>query len=172
MHRSRPMARSLALPALLSIAALIVPMLFGCTNAGDNGRPCFLVKRDPADTNPDDGVDRVRVTEGEIGQGTDFISFSATECEDLVCVREAGTAASGNPSTEAVGKCSRPCVGEGAECPSAVSDLTLSCRALLLDVETLSKVRQADPVRFESAFGGTTSPFFCVADRAATTTGQ
>ncbi len=160
------MARPLALPPLLLIAALVAPSLVGCTNAGDNGRPCFLVKGDPADTDPSDGIDRIRITEGEIGQGTDFISFAATECEDLVCVREAGTEATGNPSAEAVGKCSRPCAGEGAECPSAVDNLTLSCRALLLDTETLSKVRQADPERFEAAFGGTTSPFFCVADRS------
>jgi hypothetical protein len=161
------MVRRLTLPALLSLSALLAPLLSGCTNAGDNGRPCFLVKRDPADTDPSDGVDRVRITEGEIGQGTDFISFSATECEDLVCVREAGTETTGNPAAEAVGKCSRPCAGEGAECPSAVENLTLSCRALLLDTDTLSKVRQADPDRFENAFGGTTSPFFCVADRVA-----
>ncbi|HZH03112.1 MAG TPA: adventurous gliding motility lipoprotein CglC [Myxococcaceae bacterium] len=157
------MIRSILLPALM--LGLATPVLIGCTNAGDNGKPCQLVKRDPEDTDPSDGIRRVRIREEEIEAGTDFISFAAVDCEDLVCVRESTAPLTGNPLAEVQGKCSRPCV-EGTECPSAQDGVTLSCKALLLDEQTLADIEKADKVRFENAFGSTKSPFFCVADPA------
>ncbi len=165
----------LALPALLWIAACGVPT--------DLGRPCVLVKRAAATTLPDGGVVAAAdggtafITEGEIQAGKDFISFGATECEDLVCVRDSTTErpANAKDTDPANGYCSKPCAqGSTRSCPAADpahdknAALRLTCRPLLLDTETLALICQ-DKATCDRYFGGTTSPYFCARGTPAAT---
>lgn len=140
-------------------------VLCACPVRTDLGTPCTLVKRNP------DGGNPISMREGEIpdgGRNTDFISFGATECEDLVCVRDGNLPLSGRPETTAVGYCSRSCVPTSSiGCPAKDShddkDPTkkLSCRSLLLDEQTLAFLRTNDPSKYHQYFGESTSPFFC-----------
>ncbi|MFN0062279.1 MAG: adventurous gliding motility lipoprotein CglC [Myxococcaceae bacterium] len=169
------------IPGRLAVFVLAVLPLSGCALVTDLGIYCQLVKRNPADTNPADGIDAIAVTQGELPNTgadpesrTDFVSFGATGCENLVCVRNAefeesvedGLAiGAGQP---AFGVCSVACVpGNADSCRSGDSSVDndprkrLTCRALVLDEDTLGRIRQADPERYERYFGNNTSPYFC-----------
>lgn len=138
---------------------LVLLLLAACTTPTDYGQPCKLVKRGP-DGKP------VPIATGEIkvGAGKDFISFGATDCENLVCVIDTDAPAGTNPNAPAVGYCSNRCQ-QGTECPSGdpADDLDpkkkLRCRALVLDEETLRSVN----------IGDLKSPYFCA--RGAVTDG-
>jgi hypothetical protein len=129
------------------------------------GVPCNLVRRNP------DGGASLLIREGEIpdgGRTVDFISFGATECEDLVCVRDGNVPFTGQPQAPAVGYCSRACVpGSSIGCPAKDSAddnnpaKKLTCRSLILDETTLALLRSTDPAKFHQYFGETTSPYFC-----------
>jgi hypothetical protein len=149
---------------LAVIAALL--MLGGCAVKTDLGSPCFLVR----------GVDggagqpkiSVRLHESDIRPNKDFISFGATECEDLVCVRDSTFPVGANPTDEAQGYCSRPCIQTSTVgCPSQneaddkIPSKRLTCRPLLLDEATLAAICNADPEKCTQYFGDTKSPFFC-----------
>ncbi len=146
---------------VLALAAL--PLLVGCSVTGDLGVDCTLVRRNPADGGSID------LTEGEVKPNKDFISFGSAQCEDRVCVRDATfVAATGTtPQSSAHGYCSKPCAeGNANGCPAANSAddknaaLKLSCRAMLLDKDTLAAICQADPEACRRYFP-VTSPFFC-----------
>lgn len=129
-----------------------------------------MVKRDP---NVDGG--RLYVTNGDLQARAmnDFISFGSTDCEDLICVRDAeysppdGGAL--NPNETAKGYCSKSCI-LGDSCPSSSAELDsnprtrMTCRPLLLDVETLRalcKGNEVDRARCRTYFGDTNSSDFC-----------
>lgn len=151
--------RPLLLPLLF--AALALPA--GCHVNTDLGRLCQLVKR-----NPDGGAGSVPIVEGDLpGANKDFISFGATECEDLVCVRDAYVPRTGVATAAAAGYCSRSCVPNSSiGCPAAnSSDDTdparkLGCRALLLDEQTLGAICSNDPATCQQ-LGDARSPYFC-----------
>ncbi|MGA9523402.1 MAG: adventurous gliding motility lipoprotein CglC [Myxococcaceae bacterium] len=151
----------------LFVGALACASVTGCAPRTDLGKECTLVRKDPNDLNPSDGISSIPIKESEIVVGKDFISFGATECEDLVCVRDAN-APLGDPGADAKGKCSRPCVetnasscATGDEKVDESADGKFVCRAMLLDTETLALIKEADPVTYKQYFGDTTSPFFC-----------
>lgn len=153
--------------AVLATAAAV--LLSACPSATDLGRECVLIKRDPADTNPDDGINSIVIRESEVTTGKDFISFGATECDDLVCVRDARMPLSGDPTAAAKGVCSRPCIpSNAASCDTGDRSIDeddaarFNCRPLLLDEETLAAIREADPAKYQRYFGTTQSPDFCV----------
>jgi len=140
-----------------SLVALLLSLvaLSGCKLDSDVNRPCVLVKRCP-----DGGV--CPVTEREVQEKTtssrDFISFGATDCDDLTCVRDAAFHKDPDLSAPAKGYCSRPCA-EGSACASSDAAMDkdpttkLSCRALLLDLAI------SDP---DAGAGlNVTEPFFC-----------
>lgn len=157
--------------------ALVALSLAGlaCKPATDLNRPCALIRKDPA--NPKQSLP---ITLGELKANKDFISFGVVECEDLVCVRDAdfkqglNDAGVTSPSDPAFGYCSRPCQPSNASaCPSYDSALDeraatkLSCRALLLDAETLAAICAADPKKCEDFLGGTKDPNFCAQGASA-----
>ncbi|MBI3185257.1 MAG: adventurous gliding motility lipoprotein CglD [Myxococcales bacterium] len=160
----------------LAVASLTALALAGCPVSTDLGQPCILVRKDPSDPT---GKRSIAIKEGDPfikdRAGKDFISFGATACEDFVCVRDSSFArpAGSLDTADAVGYCSRPCV-QGSTCPAANPQdnenpaTRLSCRPLLLDVETLNAIKQADPQTFTKYFGDTTSPYFCARGKAAT----
>lgn len=148
---------------LISLAFAIATT--GCKPQTDTGTPCVLKRR-----LPDGGTGDI--LEKEVTAGKDFVSFGAIECEDLVCVRDANTAGGTNPEGPASGFCSRPCVETSAtSCDTgnnAIDDGPdrFACRPLLLDTETLARLRQNDPEKYQRYFGDTQSPFFCAKPRA------
>lgn len=148
-----------------SAAALLV-MISACPVIDDLGADCTLVRADPTDTDPSDGTRSIPIKESEIS-GTpnmDIISFGATECENLVCVRAAGTAFSPNPAvTDATGFCSRACSENNTEgCLTGNAGIDnndpFKCRSLALDPEELARIKQERP---ELIPPGVTSPFYC-----------
>jgi hypothetical protein len=137
--------------------------------ATDVGKPCFLVKRGPPPPGSDGGYTTVRIKEGELPVGWDFISFGSAGCEDFVCIRDKNVARSGNPETEVQGYCSRPCAPSNPSgCavslefqlqPIGTEDMT--CRAMLLDDTTVTQFCEADPEGCRRLFGTNRSPYFC-----------
>jgi hypothetical protein len=150
--------------SLVATLFLGVPLFFNaCRVATDLGLPCQLVKK-----NPDGGTTSVPILESDLpGGNKDFISFGATECEDLVCVRDANVPRTGVPGAAAMGYCSRACVPNvSGACPAANKsddsnpDKRLTCRALLLDEATLGAICTNDPSTCQK-LGDTRSPYFC-----------
>jgi len=143
------------------LAALVLPS--ACRVNTDLGRSCQLVKK-----NPDGGTSSVPIVEADLPSANkDFISFGATECEELVCVRDAYVPRTGVATAPATGYCSRSCVANSSTaCPAANpednNDPTrkLSCRALLLDEQTLGVICSNDPATCQQ-LGDTRSPYFC-----------
>src|SRR5205823_1416087 len=84
--------------------------------------------------------------------GRDAISFGATQCDDLVCVRDSSFPPT-TPDAPAQGFCSHSCASTSS-CVSA-SELRLSCRDLLLDDAALG----------QTELGNSKSPLFCTAVR-------
>ncbi len=161
------------MPLRLFVLVSLVLLVFleGCRVATDLGRECTLVKK-----NPDGGSGSVFILESELPDGgtKDYISFGATQCEDLVCVRDANVPKTGAAGALASGYCSRPCVPNASTgCPAANPDddrdpnKKLTCRALLLDEQTLADICTNDPGRCQQ-IAGTLSPYFCA--RSVTTT--
>ncbi len=143
--------RLVLLAALLSLA-LLAP---GCPPAGDLGLPCTLVRKNP------DGGKPIPIKEGDIRAGRDFVSFGATGCEDLTCVRDLTYPPKPDkPNDDATGYCSRQCA-EGTTCQSADKNVVLNCRALILDSVTLQALCQDNPDKCRTYFGTVTSPYFC-----------
>lgn len=162
------------LTALVCVATLAT----GCKVQTDLGAPCTLVRRDPADTDSSDGVNSIPILESEVTTGTadglDYISFGATECEDLVCVRDKSFVSARDKGSPAEGYCSKPCEPSLVnQCPPAnEADATdpvrqLNCRPLLLDEETLTALRERDPAKYKAYFGETTTPNFCARGNGA-----
>jgi hypothetical protein len=119
-------------------------------------------------SNPDGGPG-IAIKESDLPDGVlrDFISFGTAQCEDFVCVRDANIKKTGIATADALGYCSRPCVPKGsfgcaAENSADDSDPNkrLSCRALLLNEETLGSICTSDPGRCQ-LIAGTRSPYFC-----------
>ena len=149
---------------LLAIAC--VGLLTGCRVDTDLGVECNLVRKDPADTNPDDGYNFLPILEGEVTEGKDFISFGAVECEDYVCVRDKDFPKGSSPNVQAKGYCSRRCAPTSPQpCPGAEANLppgkSMTCRALILDEQTLGTICHDDPTTCTRVFGDTRSPYLC-----------
>lgn len=146
----------------------------GCKAGSDLGKQCQMVKRDP---NVDGGRLFILNKEIKVGANKDFISFGAVDCEDLVCVRDSDFAATAGADPEGIafGYCSRQCAPAtvcAAEKPSDDNDakLRLSCRALLLDAETLAALCNGSPedrAKCEAYLGNVESPYFCARGSAA-----
>jgi hypothetical protein len=163
---------------LLLGAVLLSTALAACTASTELGKACNLVK-----ALPDGGVTAVVI--GDLSAGKDFVSFGATECEDLVCVvdqasvsqqlSEAQRDAGSSLSSPATGYCSKACVqGNNATCTPQYNDqqdipgLAMTCRELVLDPEIIAEICK-DPVLCQEFFGSNRTSFFCA--RGAPTDG-
>jgi hypothetical protein len=158
------MLRHLLLSALLLCGALAA-----CTANTELGKPCNMVK-----ALADGGVGAVVV--GDLSAGKDFVSFGATECEDLVCVVDQVSASlqladaqrdAGSLDAPATGYCSRACVqGNNSTCTpqwedlQSVPGLAMTCRELVLDPKIIADICQ-DPVKCQEFFGSNRTSFFC-----------
>lgn len=148
------LARPLIAVALFALA--------GCRPDSPLNVPCTLVK------GSDGGI--VPILEADIKEGAnkDFISFGSTECEDFVCVRDANFKRDPDLTHAAMGYCSRSCL-PNSECPAhdGADDTNaarkLTCRALLLDADTIAAICVAQPT---APFCGVRSPYFCARSAA------
>ncbi len=129
----------------MGLVALVALVSSGCSESGDIGFPCVLVRSDG-----DGGV--VPITNGELQPNTDIVSFGSFECEDFTCVRHRYAQIVGEPNAPANGVCSRDCTaGDTRGCvalhPEASNaDGPFTCRSLVLDEETLTVLcAQPDP---------------------------
>jgi hypothetical protein len=154
---------------LLLGAVLLCGALAACTANTELGMPCNMVK-----ALADGGVGNVVV--GDLSAGKDFVSFGATECEDLVCVVDQASASSqlsdaqrdaGSLDAPAKGYCSRACVqGNNSTCTpqwedlQSVPGLAMTCRELVLDPKIIAEICQ-DPVKCQEFFGSNRTSFFC-----------
>ena len=157
---------------LLFGTILLGVTLFACTSNTDLGAPCNMVKA------VDGGSGVALVTVGDLSAGKDFVSFGATECNDLVCVvdqasaseqlsqaqRDAGTSL----DSPAIGYCSTACVqGNNSTCTPQYNDLqnvpgdAMTCRELVLDQALINAICQANPVDCQKYFGTNRASFFC-----------
>lgn len=149
--------------ALFLSAALLAT---GCEVTTELGKPCVLVKRDPA-SNSTTGVQSIPVLEREIAPNQDFISFGSTDCEDLICVRDAEAPRNTDPNAAALGYCSQECVPNETKCEVTDTSVEealrtrMACRSLILDEDSLEKLKQEDPATYRATFGETNSPYFC-----------
>ncbi len=154
---------------VIGVFALLV---VGCKTPTDLGAVCRMVKRNP------DGGRALPIREGEIkaGANKDFISFGASDCDNLTCVRDSEFARGdggrldgglddddgGTLGPIALGYCSDKCL-QGSTCSSADPNddndakKRLNCRALLLDNETLNALCGAG----QCLPGNIKSPYFC-----------
>ena len=165
-------------PRLVILLSAVV-LATGCTVTTDLGKPCVLKKtQDVKDANGNvTGTEVVSILQSELSTGQDYIAFGITECDDLICVRDADepfleepALGSSQPPRTAVGYCSRACI-EGSDASAcevtdkgAVPDeleSRMACRSLLLDTQTLERLRAEDPAAYRRTFGETLSPFFC-----------
>jgi hypothetical protein len=139
----------------VALTVILVGLLGGCKRT-DLNQPCRLFKG-----NPDGGV-AIQLLESEIrsnvGRNKDFIALTSADCDD-VCVRDSSFVNDAGPFDPAYGYCSTYCL-EGAACPSSDKALDrgatrLSCRALLLDAETLGRIAEL------GLLNNLREPFFC-----------
>lgn len=150
----------------MALAAAALSVAMSACVRDDLGAPCVLVRADPTDTDSSDGTRSIPIKESEIqgSDSTDIISFGATECENLVCVRPAGT-----PDTDpgvdndATGICSRPCaVNEASSCETGNSGIDqtspFTCRGLVLDEAALVEIQNRYPDLIPP---NVVSPFYC-----------
>ncbi|HEX8539067.1 MAG TPA: adventurous gliding motility lipoprotein CglC [Cystobacter sp.] len=161
--------------ALLLGAALLCG---GCEVPSDTGKPCVLVKKDPNDPS---GLGAIPISPSELPLDQDFISFGSVECENLVCVRTAGTEpqiTGEGDARQVLGYCSSPCnLNSATDCsvtsPETADDVkaSLACRPLLLDEAALADLKKNDPGTFTSIFGRNESPNFCASTGVGTTEG-
>ena len=144
-------------------AAAMSLLISACYVDDGLGDKCLLVKKDPSDPT---GKRALTIKESEIQAlgNVDIISWGATECENMVCVRASNTPFSATPTTtDAVGFCSRACAENNPEAclthdPSIDNNDPFECRALALDPEELIRITQEHP---ELIPPGVTSPFYC-----------
>lgn len=169
----RPFAVAWVLFASLGVG------LTGCVKS-DLGTECVLVRKGDVD-----GGDAVAfLTNADVKKGQVYISYGATECEDLVCVRDENFPEdTANPGLPAKGYCSKLCVPQdgptlNSNCPAANPDDNredspnrLSCRELTLDPETLAAYREADPEGAAKHFPPDTTPYYCARGTAPTAAG-
>lgn len=139
-------------------------MVFGATgclgcNPTDLGVECTLQK-----ANPDGGPQPVSMTGADItADGQDIISLGAQGCDDAICVHDLGMPKPG-PSEALIGYCTHACAGTGeSQCPgqNQESGRPYTCRALLLDADTLNALCLANGPLCDQYFGPQRSSNFC-----------
>jgi hypothetical protein len=149
-------------------ALLLAAAVSGCSQESEIGKPCALVKK-PSAEEAAQGARFSPVLYRELVPGQDFISFGATGCVDLICVNDKDHPR-GSPDEQdapAFGYCSDACIPGSDSCSDVAGDAVeglesrISCRALLLDQETLDRLRQEDPDAYRNTFGENVNPFFC-----------
>jgi hypothetical protein len=161
----------------------------------EKGKPIPIYVKDAQDNivkdkdgNPIQEIQVVNIKEKDLVPGQDYIAFGATDCEDLVCIRDVESPPNPDydPNSDnkvrrnapAQGYCSRACLQGSDASACEVTEAKpvegvkerMDCRSLLLDQASLDALRASDPEAYRSTFGDTNSPFFCAGKPTSTTT--
>lgn len=149
-----------AIPAVLALSLL---MLAGCQAEKDLGQECRMTTRPP---NSDQSVDIDATSVSD--PNFDYVALGSAECDDLVCVRTAGSVNPENVEGKARGYCTAPCI-DNSDCQPDFQGKkgTLSCERLLPDEAFLAQLKASDPGLFERTFGSSVSAKYCVKPRSA-----
>jgi hypothetical protein len=93
----------------------------------------------------------------------DYIALGSAECDDLVCIRTAGSANPANDTGEARGYCTKSCIDHTDCSPDYQGDNNkLVCERLVLDQAFLDQYKQEHPDEYENAFGSGASARYCI----------
>lgn len=142
---------------------LPVLALFACQGERDLGQTCKMTRSSATEGEPPEQIPVDRVANPDL----DYVSLGSAECEDLVCVRTAG---SQNPEPEgdkARGYCTAPCI-ENTDCQPDFEGRqgALQCARMLLDQKYLDELKATSPETYERVFGSGASSKYCVKPRA------
>lgn len=103
---------------VLPLAVLALAAAPACSRRSDLGTPCRL------------GVAADLINTAALAEKRDVILFGASECEELVCLRERDSEWDGGPEAILWGYCSAACLPDGDFCSRAAD---MQCRAVLVD---------------------------------------
>ncbi len=134
--------------------------LVGCSSTKDLGATCKMTR--PGDNGPED------ISEDKVADpAVDYIALGSAECDDLVCIRTAGSANPENELGMARGYCTAPCIDD-LDCQPDFegNEKTLKCTQLLLDQSFLDALEQEDPQTYEQIFGSGASAKYCIKPRS------
>lgn len=131
-------------------------MLVACNPPSDIGNPCRLTRA--AD---DGGVDFIPVGDSAIDPRFDFLANGDPDCENLVCVRQAGKDYSAQESGDnlARGLCSNSCI-DATDCGDQSRGMV--CQQLAFDQAFLDNLKNSDPATYQQYFGDSASSTYCI----------
>ncbi len=164
MRRVRWCPRRLAsaAPRAAATAALLVSLvsLAACDESSDLGQTCRMTIPAAERGGLAQELPAARVERAEL----DYVAFGTAECDNLVCLRTAGSPNPENENGGARGYCSAPCVSQrDCEPNFRGEDGALTCEELMPNVEQL---RRDDLESFEAVFGPGTSTRYCILRRS------
>jgi hypothetical protein len=146
-------------PVLRVVFAASLLSLAGCQAERDLGLECRMTK--PTEAGPED----ILASSVE-DPNLDYMALGSAECDDLVCVRTAGSENPENVDGKARGYCTAPCI-DARDCEPDFEGRTgtMGCERLLPDQEFLETLKQSDPELYEKTFGSGVSAKYCVKPR-------
>ena len=151
----------------LAVFLAAVFMATGCKVETDLGKSCTMRRRATPEEEAASGDKAVTLTNADLDTAQDFISFAATECEELVCVRDVSSV-EGGPDQPAKGYCSDECILGSTDSCEVTDDSVkpelanrMTCRNLVLDQDALNILIQSDPAKWGPVFGSNRSASFC-----------
>lgn len=127
-----------------------------CEPPKDYGNQCRLTRPSYPDGG---GIEYLKANDTAIDPRFDFLANGDPDCEDLVCVRQAGKDYSQVDSDgNAHGECSTPCIGD-EDCGDPAKGL--KCSQLAFDQQFLTNLCQTDPTTCHQYFGDNPGALFC-----------
>jgi len=164
------MPRALWLTSLLAVAVAVATS--GCKTKTDLGQPCKMT-RPPAAGQTCSGQTTCPIDPKDIADPKlDYVALGSAECDDLVCLRSAGSENPEPPAGEtgvAYGYCTASCIdAQNCEYDYNGNKNALSCERLLLSSDFLAKLQQQNPQTFAAVFGSGASSKYCIKPRLTT----
>ncbi len=146
--RTRSAVAALALGASVALGA--------CKATTDLGSTCTLTTPCSSST--------CAVTPDKVSNtSVDYIALGSAVCDNLVCIRTAGSANPDNTASEARGYCTNSCTDNSDCSPDYQGNGDkLVCQRLLLDQAFLDALKQSNPTEYEQVFGNGASSTYCI----------
>jgi len=130
--------------------------VWACNPPVDYGNSCRLTRPQFPDGG---GIEFIKSGDSAIDSRFDFLSNGDPDCEDLVCIRQAGKDYTAQETDgNAHGECSTNCLSDD-DCGDQAKGL--KCTQLAFDQEFLQNLCATDPVTCHEYFGDSTSALYC-----------